>query len=125
MDPEEGQGQPGIMHIPWWVWVAGAAVLAYFLFFRNSSSSDAAGSTSGGGGTITSGNTTVDSGAVTISVNTNPQPTPPTKKKTTKTTKAMPSGRTKPVTTTNRSKPVQHKIHQIFEIHKQSEKKKK
>lgn len=48
--------------------VAAVAVGAYFLFFRNSSSSAGSPSTSGGGGSITTGNTTVQSGAITVNV---------------------------------------------------------
>lgn len=81
MDPDETGQQGGMSHplgVHWLVWLGIAAVGAYFLFFRNSSG----GSTSGGGGTITTGNTTVDRGAVTIKVSQG-QPQPPTTGKTT------------------------------------------
>lgn len=57
---------------PAWVWLAGAALLAY-LYFRHTQGAGGgiAGSptTTGGGGTITTGNTRVDKGAVTVTVN--------------------------------------------------------
>lgn len=61
--------------------VAAVAAGAYFLFFRGSSSSAAAPTSTGGSGTITTGNTQVDSGAVTVNVSQGNdgggQPTPP------------------------------------------------
>jgi hypothetical protein len=100
MAPETGTSGGGtnfftqkIMGIPGVVWLIGAAAIAYFLFARSSSSSGSAGSpsTSGGGGTITTGQTTIDQGAVQVSVSqtgpsgaSNPQPTPtPTPKTST------------------------------------------
>lgn len=68
MDPESpggGMGKP--MGIPWFVWIGGAAVLAYFLFFRNSSASTP-GTATDTSGDITTGSTTLDKGAVTINV---------------------------------------------------------
>jgi hypothetical protein len=98
MDPEQPGGSHRIMILL--LVAGGAAVLAYFLFFRNSSS--AGGSTSGGGGTITSsGSTTLQTGAVQVSVTqnpdtsgqttTNPQPTPPGKKPTTSQSISVPN----------------------------------
>lgn len=52
--------------IPGVVWLAGAAVLAYFLFFRNKSSSGAGGTSTGGGGTSTTGDITLQPGTETI-----------------------------------------------------------
>ena len=74
--PEEGMQQPGagniftnrILGIPGVVWLIGAGVLAYFIFFRNRGQSAGSPSTSGGGGTITTGNTTIEKGAVTVNV---------------------------------------------------------
>lgn len=71
---------------PAWVWLAGAAVIAYFLFSRSKSSAGSP-TTSGGGGQITTGNTKVAKGAVTVNINAkgagtggddddNPQPGP-------------------------------------------------
>jgi hypothetical protein len=54
---------------PAWVWLAGAAVIAYFLFARKSSAGSP--TTSGGGGQITTGNTKVMKGAVTVNVSAN------------------------------------------------------
>lgn len=53
---------------PAWVWLAGAAVLAYFVMSRKSST---AGSpkTTGGGGSITTGPTRIAKDAVKITVN--------------------------------------------------------
>lgn len=71
-----------IMGIPGVVWLIGAAAIAYFLFARSSSSGSAGSpSTSGGGGTVTTGQTTIDSGAVQVSVSQSGPPqstTPPT-----------------------------------------------
>jgi hypothetical protein len=61
--PQEG----GFLNMRSLLIVAAVAVGAYFLFFRNSSSAGSP-STSGGGGTITTGPTTVKSGAVTVNV---------------------------------------------------------
>lgn len=99
--PEEGGGGGGGFMsqrhggIPAWVWIAGAGVLAYFLFFRNSSSAGA--TTTGGGGTSTTGDTTVSPGTTTVNITgpsgtssstgtPNPQPKPPVHPKTKKTT---------------------------------------
>lgn len=71
--------------IPGIAWLAGAAVLAYFLFFRNSSSSSSnAPSSSGGGGTSTTGDITLQPGTETIDLSgttsgntvSNPAPVP-------------------------------------------------
>jgi hypothetical protein len=78
--PEAGATGGGIMHqkmmgIPVPLLIIGGALIAYFLFFRNSSSSSsgtAASSTAGANDTVTGGTTTVDSGAVQVSVNTGP-----------------------------------------------------
>jgi hypothetical protein len=51
--------------IPGVVWLAGAAVIAYFLFFRNKGSSTSPTST-GGGGTSTTGDITLQPGTETI-----------------------------------------------------------
>lgn len=71
MVPEQGGapggGMPRPFGIPIMVWVAGAAVIVYFLFFRGSSSA-ANPQTTGGGGTITTGDTSVGTGAVQVSV---------------------------------------------------------
>jgi Fibronectin type III domain len=88
MPEDEGAGgnflTARIMGIPAIIWIAGAGILAYFLFFRNSGSSSntsgqpQGGSATGGSGTINTGATTIDSGAVQISVtapNGAPQPT--------------------------------------------------
>lgn len=73
------------MGIPAWVFLAGAAILAYWYFSRNSSSTP---TTTGGGGSVKTGRTTVQSGAIRInvgggdsdlSVPGNHQPKPPTK----------------------------------------------
>jgi PASTA domain len=93
MDPDSMQGGGGLMGsrilgIPVLVWVAGAALIAYFIFSRSSSGSSGGGtSTAGGSDTLTTGNTTVESGAVRVVVNAgndtdNPQPKPPVKGKT-------------------------------------------
>jgi hypothetical protein len=58
-----------VMGIPAWVFLAGAAAIAYFLFMRNSSSTTPTNSTSGGGGSIHTGKTVVEKGAVNIRVN--------------------------------------------------------
>lgn len=52
--------------IPGVVWLAGAAVIAYFLFFRGKSSSANAPSSSGGGGTSTTGDISLQPGTETI-----------------------------------------------------------
>lgn len=57
-----------ILGIPGVVWLIGAGVLAYFVFFRNRGQSAGSPSTSGGGGTITTGNTRIEKGAVTVNV---------------------------------------------------------
>lgn len=83
-----GQSEPGKpLGLPWFVWLGGAAVVAYFLFFRNAGSQSAP-TTSGGGGSVSTGRTTLQKGAVTINVNQVPaskeggkgggQPEPPT-----------------------------------------------
>lgn len=85
MDPEAPPGGGGglmgskIMGIPTIVWVGGVALIVYFLFFRNSSGSASGVSTSGGGGTATSGNTTIDKGAIQVSITqgNSHQPKPP------------------------------------------------
>jgi hypothetical protein len=83
-DPPEG-GQSFLtmkfMGIPALVWVAVVAGVAYWLYSRNASSTAAAGSSSAGSSdTLTTGNTTVDTGAVSISIDASgnsDQPTPP------------------------------------------------
>jgi LysM repeat protein len=71
-DPNASQGNfltRKYAGIPGFVWMAGAAVLAYFLFFRNSSSSSGTGaSSSGGGGTSTTGDITLTPGTETLDV---------------------------------------------------------
>ena len=52
--------------IPGVVWLAGAAVVAYFLFFRGKSSSGA--TSSGGGGTPTTGDISITPGTSTVNV---------------------------------------------------------
>lgn len=75
--------QEGFMNWRGLLIIAAVAAGAYFLFFRNSSASAAAPTSTGGSGTITTGNTTVDSGAVTVNVSQNGessgggQPSPP------------------------------------------------
>lgn len=83
MSAEQPQGGGGgimsskIMGMPTIVVVGVVAVVAYFLFFRKSSASAGSPSTSGGGGTATSGNTTIDKGAIQVTVKQgNPQPRP-------------------------------------------------
>lgn len=71
MENEEGGG--GIMSqrvfgLPMPLAIAGVGLIVYFIFFRNSGGSQATPSTSGGGGTITTGNTQIQKGAVTIDV---------------------------------------------------------
>jgi hypothetical protein len=53
--------------MPAWVWLAGAAVLVYFLMSRQSSAANRP-TTSGGGGTITTGPTRVAKDAVKVTV---------------------------------------------------------
>lgn len=73
-----------IMGIPTIVWVGGIALIVYFLFFKNANSGSTP-TTSGNPGTNTqtTGATTLDSGAVTVTVNqtgaddTGDQPSPP------------------------------------------------
>lgn len=55
---------------PAWVWLAGAAVLAYFIMSRQSSSQAGSPKTTGGGGSITTGPTRIAKDAVKITVNT-------------------------------------------------------
>jgi hypothetical protein len=117
MSPEDGAGggmggifTAKIMGIPGIVWLIGAAGIAYFIFARKSSAASAGSpSTSGGGGTITTGQTTIDSGAVTVSVsqggsgdtsNPQPTPTPPPKKSTGSATPVVYGGNTKSKTIT-------------------------
>jgi PASTA domain len=75
MDPESQQGGGGIMSgkimgMPSLVFVALVAAAAYFLFFRNKSTASAGGtSDAGSSDTLTSGATTVDTGAVQVTVN--------------------------------------------------------
>jgi PASTA domain len=74
MPPGEGGGggimSSRILGIPTLVWVAIAALGAYYLFFRNKSGATAGGTSSAGSSdTLTGGTTTVDSGAVQVSVN--------------------------------------------------------
>lgn len=80
---EPGQG---FMNMKGLLIIAAVAAGAYFLFFRNSGGSAAAPTSTGGSGTITTGNTRVDSGAVTVNVSQGAaggdsdgggQPTPP------------------------------------------------
>jgi hypothetical protein len=55
--------------IPSWVWIGGAALLAYLYFSRSSSASSSGKPlTGGGGGTITTGNTRINKDAINISV---------------------------------------------------------
>jgi hypothetical protein len=99
MAPEGGAGggslfSKKVMGIPVFLLVIGAAAIVGYLYFKNKSGSQSAGSpsTSGGGGTITSGNTTIDKGAVQVTVTQTPptststststQPTPPAPAKT-------------------------------------------
>jgi hypothetical protein len=101
MAPEETGGDGGsfltrkVLGMPAFVWLALAAAAAYWYFSRHSSSSAAgagAGSgDTGGSGTVTTGGTTVDTGAVQISVDTGgqDQPQPPTTGN--KTTVAVPN----------------------------------
>lgn len=88
MDPET-EGGGGFMSQRWFgmpapVVIIGVALLAYFLFFRNSGGIGQ-GSSAGGSDTLTTGNTTVESGAVRVVVNAgnngedNDQPKPPHK----------------------------------------------
>lgn len=67
-----------IMGIPVIVWVGIVALGAYIFITHRSSQSAGSPSTSGGGGTATEGNTTLQKGAITVTVSqTNPQPKPP------------------------------------------------
>lgn len=78
-----------VLGLPLIVWVLIVAVVAYLWFSRSQSGGgllgglSGGGSTSGGGGTATAGNTTIDKGAVTISVSqgSNKQPKPPVHRK--------------------------------------------
>lgn len=54
--------------IPSWVWIGGAALVAYLFISRSSSSSSTKPTTGGGGGTITTGNTRINKDAINISV---------------------------------------------------------
>lgn len=71
--------------IPAWVFLLGAAALAYWYFSRQGGiGGGGASSSAGSNDTLTSGNTTVDTGAVQVTVNTgNTQPGPPSRGKTT------------------------------------------
>lgn len=70
--PQQAPAQGGFftqkyLGIPGVVWLAGAAILAYFLFFRNKASGGGAGGTStGGGGTSTTGDIQLQPGTETI-----------------------------------------------------------
>ena len=77
-----------IFGLPVIVWVGIVAVIAFIWFSRRNSSSGGSGilgggSSSGGGGSATAGNTTIDKGAVTISVTqgNKGQPKPPVRGK--------------------------------------------
>lgn len=61
-----------VMGLPMIMWIAIVAGGAYFLFMRNSSAGQGSPSTSGGGGTITTGSTTLQKGAVAITVTQEP-----------------------------------------------------
>jgi len=69
------------MGIPAWIFLAGAAVLAYLYFSHQNQAP--ANMTTGGGGSVRTGNVKVEKGAVRINVNgsgadvDNPQPKPP------------------------------------------------
>lgn len=92
---EDVNGQPQspfmrpIFGLPVVVWVVIVAVVAYLLIRRSSvfgggaASSGAGISTSGGGGSATSGSTTIDKGAVqiTVSQGSQKQPHPPVRKR--------------------------------------------
>lgn len=73
-DPPAGGGGGSFLTakflgIPALVWIAGVAAIAYWLYYRNSAASGgAASSTAGANDTLTTGDTTVDSGAVSISI---------------------------------------------------------
>lgn len=54
------------MGIPAWVFLVGAAAIAYYMFSRNKT--PVSNSTSGGGGSVRTGNTKVQTGAVRINV---------------------------------------------------------
>lgn len=83
MEGEGGFFTRKVGGMPAWVWLAGAAVVVYFLMSRKSAGNP---TTSGGGGQITTGNTRVDKGAVSVTINArgagggddddNPQPGP-------------------------------------------------
>jgi len=72
MPPEPGQPQQGNFltrkygGIPGVVWMAGAAVVAYFLFFRGKGGGGGGASSSGGGGTSTTGDISIQPGTETI-----------------------------------------------------------
>lgn len=53
--------------IPGFVWLGGAAVVAYFLFFRGKGSTTGA-SSSGGGGTPSTGDITIQPGTTTVQI---------------------------------------------------------
>lgn len=81
MAPEAGASGGGLMGgrilgIPTLVWVAGAALVSYFLFFRGKSTAGAGGTSTGGGGTSTTGNISVQPQPVSITVTGEPQPSP-------------------------------------------------
>jgi len=98
-EPEGGGGfmTQKFMGIPAIVWLLGAAAVAYFLFSRNSASSGSGSSSAGSSDTLTTGDTSVATGAVQVTVNAggsgdtgggggNTQPSPPTTGTTTTTT---------------------------------------
>lgn len=57
-----------IMGVPVFVWIGGIAILAY-LYFRHTQQQNVPATTSGGGGQLTTGNTTLQKGAIHITVN--------------------------------------------------------
>lgn len=74
-----------IMGLPVVVWVGVVALGAYLFISHRSSSANGAVSESGGGGSARTGNTTIDKGAIQVTITqANPQPKPPVhhKKKT-------------------------------------------
>lgn len=72
MPPEQGGQAQGnfLTHkyggIPGIVWLAGAAAVAYFLFFRNKGGGSTGAQSTGGGGTSTTGDITLTPGTETI-----------------------------------------------------------
>lgn len=96
MEPDEGAGGGGFMSVRWFgipapLVIAGGVVLVYLLFFRGRSGGGGS-SSAGGPDTLTTGDTTVGSGAIQVTVNAggsgdasdtdegsddNPQPNPP------------------------------------------------